>query len=431
MDELLQSGQETKRFLEMEYNLTGCLLVDTAKTLKLIRGLLSAEDFQNDTCRAIYLAALDLYSSGKPLDYALIQDKAVSLGYSFDLEISREIRLSYSTTANAEEFARRMHAESQNRQAAALGLDMAYRHVTPLEANGKLQEILKRQNYSAATPEEMANELADDLFNEDSDPPFLSTGYSSLDNIFSGGFIHGGLYVFAARTNVGKTNIAINISERVAARGKKVLYFTLEMPRKDINIRRIGVLKGLNTAKVKNKLYINDEEKGTQIMQALNSIHDHGIRIYDKPASMDEIEREVRCYDDLDLIVIDHIGIITPAGELAKLGPYPLMTNISHRLKRLALSTEIPILALCQLNREVEKQNREPILSDLRDSGSIEEDSDAVCLMHRESLGWPDEQRPKANEADYIKFLIKKNRHGATGSTTMKYYGINSRIVEG
>lgn len=221
MDELLQSGQETKRFLEMEYNLTGCLLVDTAKTLKLIRGLLSAEDFQNDTCRAIYLAALDLYSSGKPLDYALIQDKAVSLGYSFDLEISREIRLSYSTTANAEEFARRMHAESQNRQAAALGLDMAYRRVTPLEANGKLQEILKRQNYSAATPEEMANELADDLFNEDSEPPFLSTGYSSLDNIFSGGFIHGGLYVFAARTNVGKTNIAINISERVAARGKR------------------------------------------------------------------------------------------------------------------------------------------------------------------------------------------------------------------
>ena len=112
------------------------------------------------------------------------------------------------------------------------------------------------------------------------------------------------------------------------------------------------------------------------------------------------------------------------------MGPYQLMTNISHRLKRLALSTGTPILALCQLNREVEKQNREPILSDLRDSGAIEEDSDAVCLMHRESLGWPEEQRPKANEPDTIKFLIKKNRHGATGSTTMEYYGINSRITE-
>jgi replicative DNA helicase len=145
---------------------------------------------------------------------------------------------------------------------------------------------------------------------------------------------------------------------------------------------------------------------------------------------LDEIEREVRCYDDLDLIVIDHIGIIAPVGEMAKMGPYQLMTNISHRLKRLALSTGTPILALCQLNREVEKQNREPILSDLRDSGAIEEDSDAVCLMHRESLGWPEEQRPKANEPDTIKFLIKKNRHGATGSTTMEYYGINSRITE-
>ncbi|MBO7422668.1 MAG: AAA family ATPase, partial [Oscillospiraceae bacterium] len=370
------------------------------------------------------------YSSGKPLDYGLIQDRAIELGYSIDLGISRQVRLCYTTTANAEANARNMHKESQNRQAAAVGLELAYRQISPLEGAGKLQEILKKQNYSAASPEEMANELADYLFREDSEPPFLSTGYCTLDNIFSGGFVHGGLYVFAARTNVGKTNIAINISERVAAQGKHVLYFSLEMPRKDINIRRIGILKGLNTAKVKNKMYIDDEKKGLQIMQALNTISERRIRIYDIPATLDEIEREVRCYDDLDLIVIDHIGIIAPVGEMAKMGPYQLMTNISHRLKRLALSTGTPILALCQLNREVEKQNREPILSDLRDSGAIEEDSDAVCLMHRESLGWPEEQRPKANEPDTIKFLIKKNRHGATGSTTMEYYGINSRITE-
>ena len=403
--------------------------MDTERTLKTIRNLISAEDFQNDTCRAIYLASLDLYSSGKPLDYGLIQDRAIELGYSIDLGISRQVRLCYTTTANAEANARNMHKESQNRQAAAVGLELAYRQISPLEGAGKLQEILKKQNYSAASPEEMANELADYLFREDSEPPFLSTGYCTLDNIFSGGFVHGGLYVFAARTNVGKTNIAINISERVAAQGKHVLYFSLEMPRKDINIRRIGILKGLNTAKVKNKMYIDDEKKGLQIMQALNTISERRIGIYD-PATLDEIEREVRCYDDLDLIVIDHIGIIAPVGEMAKMGPYQLMTNISHRLKRLALSTGTPILALCQLNREVEKQNREPILSDLRDSGAIEEDSDAVCLMHRESLGWPEEQRPKANEPDTIKFLIKKNRHGATGSTTMEYYGINSRITE-
>ena len=102
MENILLNDQEAERALEMEYNITGCLLMDTERTLKTIRNLISAEDFQNDTCRAIYLASLDLYSSGKPLDYGLIQDRAIELGYSIDLGISRQVRLCYTTTANAE-----------------------------------------------------------------------------------------------------------------------------------------------------------------------------------------------------------------------------------------------------------------------------------------------------------------------------------------
>ena len=127
MENILLNDQEAERALEMEYNITGCLLMDTERTLKTIRNLISAEDFQNDTCRAIYLASLDLYSSGKPLDYGLIQDRAKELGYSIDLGISRQVRLCYTTTANAEANARNMHKESQNRQAAAVGLELAYR----------------------------------------------------------------------------------------------------------------------------------------------------------------------------------------------------------------------------------------------------------------------------------------------------------------
>ena len=211
MENILLNDQEAERALEMEYNITGCLLMDTERTLKTIRNLISAEDFQNDTCRAIYLASLDLYSSGKPLDYGLIQDRAIELGYSIDLGISRQVRLCYTTTANAEANARNMHKESQNRQAAAVGLELAYRQISPLEGAGKLQEILKKQNYSAASPEEMANELADYLFREDSEPPFLSTGYCTLAApliIFSAVVLFMAVFTFSQRGRTSARQIS-------------------------------------------------------------------------------------------------------------------------------------------------------------------------------------------------------------------------------
>lgn len=431
MDTFLLAVEDQKITLQSEFNVIGCLLVDTENTLEQIRGIISPDDFRNETCEALYRATLELSANNQPFDPILIQNRAAELGYRVDTEICREIKQCYTTTSNVRLHAEKIQEASQKRKAAAIGQELAEGRIPILESLGKLQEILNRDKRAAGKPEEMANELADYLFREDAEPPFLSTGYSNLDGILSGGFARGGVYTFAARTNVGKTNVAVNIAEKVAARGKTVLYFTLEMPKADINIRRIGIISGLGTADVKSKRFLKDEKKPARVMEALDTISKRQFLIYDMPSTVDDIEREVRSHENLDLIVIDHIGIISEPEGAGKFSQYQFMSGISHRLKRIALSTRVPILALCQLNRETEKrQDKEPILSDLRDSGSIEEDSDSVILLYRPSIYLSEDQRPKPTQPDEIYCLVKKNRHGALGTAILKFYGENSRIIE-
>ncbi len=431
MEAFLMAAEEQKVVLQSEFNVIGCLLVDTDNTLKMIRGIITPDDFQNETCQSLYRAALDLAADNQPLDHILIEKRAIELGLQIDADTSREIKQCFTTTANVTLHAAKILEAAQKRKGAAVGLELTEYSIPILDAIGKLQEILNREKRAAGRPEDMANELADYLFHEDKEPPFLSTGYNNLDGILGGGFVHGGLYTFAARTNVGKSNIAINISEKIAARGKTVLYFSFEMPKTDINIRRIGIISGISTGDIKSKRFLKNQEKPARIMQTLDTISKRPFLIYDLPGTLDDIETEIRSHEQLDLIVIDHIGIISEPEGAGRYSQYQFMTGISHRLKRIALSTRVPILALCQLNRETEKrQDKEPILSDLRDSGSIEEDSDSVILLYRPSIYLSEDSRPKPTEPDDIYCLVKKNRHGALGTAIVKFYGENSRIIE-
>ena len=440
MDDYLISADKEKIDLQSEYNVIGCLLVKPVDSVNILRGIITPDDFLSDTCRALYTAAADLVNSGQTIDQILIQNRASEMGYDIDADLCREIQACYTTNANITAHAERIREASQRRKAVAVGMELAEEKLSVLDAVGKLQEIICRHKQTAGTPEEMANELTDYLFTNDAAPPFLSTGYNSLDKILNGGFSGGGIYIFAARTNVGKTNVGINIAEKIAKRGKKVLYFSFEMSRIDINARRTAIISGVSSSKILDKSFRTDKmkqpgkeerEKEQKVVEALKQIYRQPFLIYDLPCTLNEIEREIRSHDDLSLIVIDHIGIISDSDGAGRTSQYQAMTAISHRLKRIALSTRIPFLVLAQLNREVEKRNdKEPMLSDLRDSGSLEEDADAVILLYRESLYLEEKDRPKPWEADNMAFLIKKNRRGALGTAIMKFYGDTLRIVE-
>lgn len=151
--------------------------------------------------------------------------------------------------------------------------------------------------------------------------------------------------------------------------------------------------------------------------------------ICDTPSSMEDIERQARSIKNLALIVVDHIGLVKSKTSGSR---YEIMTDTAHRLKQLALSLQIPIIALCQLNRQsLQRDGKRPTMADLRDSGAIEEDSDVVCLLFREAEYRPKDKQPKPWELQTVDFIVDKNRHGMTGIVRLDYCPMNARILEG
>jgi replicative DNA helicase len=173
---------------------------------------------------------------------------------------------------------------------------------------------------------------------------------------------------------------------------------------------------------------IRDENDYRRVMEAAEYLSKVPFYIIDKPCTVDDIERHIRTEDGTELVVIDHIGLIKPSGRSSR---YEIMTEISHRLKQIALSTGIPIIALCQLNRASEaRDSKRPSVADLRDSGAIEEDSDVVALLFRPAMHLPEDERPKPWEEQEIEIIVDKNRHGMQGSVSLGFTGSTALVLD-
>ena len=432
MDEFL-SVNDYRLTAQAENALMGCLLVQPAETVASAKGILAESDFQNSFAKTVFAVAVDLVSSGKPCDPVLIQAEAAKRGIALDNEYCAEAMRMFVTTANVAETARVIHDAALARKARVIGAALARNEFTPVEALQQLQELLTVQNSRIHTPQEAAMRTMDFICSAATgeSKPFLSTGFPSLDAQLSGGLVDGGLITVAARPGTGKTTAALNIAENVSASKAPVLYVSLEMTEEQLWACRIANYSGLSRSSVyAGKISQDDEESWVRLTEAFERLYDRPFYIRDVPSSLEDIEREVRCLDNIALVVIDHIGLVKPSpGQRGS--RYEIVTNVSHRLKQLALSMNVPILALCQLNRASEqRENKRPSMADLRDSGAVEEDSDAVILLFREGQYLPEALRPKPWEVQDIDFLIEKNRHGMTGRVTLDYCGMNSRIME-
>ena len=203
MDELISMGSKNQLALDSEYNLAGCLLVDTLQAVEIIRNTVFVDDFQDKRCRAIYTATLEMVSNGEKCDPGLIQHKVEEMGVQIEAEFCREIRLNYTTTANALEHAKIVSEAAQKRRAASVAMDLVGDRITILEALARLQSIMNAEKQTLPTAMELINEYTDYLFSDDPEEPCLSTGYSKLDEILSGGIMKGGLYTLAARSGIG------------------------------------------------------------------------------------------------------------------------------------------------------------------------------------------------------------------------------------
>lgn len=413
---------------DAERSLAGCLLCDPLPTFRQIRGIVSAGDFLSSDAAAVYRAAAVLLRDENACDPVLIQEEAARQGAPLSNEYCAEVMRLYVTTANAAETARVVHEAAQKRAGRAIGLSLADDTLTPVEALARLQELLTAQSSKIHSPMEAASAVMDYISAAASGKsrPFLSTGYISLDRQLSGGLAAGGLITVAARPGTGKTTAALNIAENVAAAGGKVLYISLEMTEAQLWACRAASASGLSRSAIYGGRIIGED--WPKLNAAFDLLAKRPLLIRDLPSTLEDIEREARCDDGLELLVVDHIGLVKPTEKGSR---YEQMTATAHALKQLALSLRVPILALCQLNRQSEqREGKRPTMADLRDSGAVEEDSDVVCLLFRGAQYLPPKEQPAPWTTQEIDFIVDKNRHGATGIVTLSFCGLTSRITE-
>ena len=418
-----------------EESVVSCILCAPTEPLPLIRPIVQASDFAIEAAGSVFRAACILSDSGKPIDPATILEQSAESGLPLSSEWVKETMTAYLTTANVEYNARIVRESSVNRRAKDIGFALENGDLAPQDAMEQLQDALAARVSTLSTPLEDANRFMNYLNDVASGEKkaFVSTGLENLDDILDGGLVSEGLITIAARPGIGKTVLGLVIAENVAAAGGRVLYESLERSKEQLWSRRVARKSGVSYSKLMSGTFQTDDRLEWQkIIEAMSNLSERQLFISSENARVDDIERHVRQAGNLDLIVIDHLGLIIPDKVTDSL--YLPTTMACHSLKRLAKSTGTPILMLCQLNRaNTGRADKRATLADLRNSGAIEEDSDAVIFLHRDAYYLPPEDQPGSWEPQTMEVNVAKNRHGRTGAVYMDFVGMlaNVRPKEG
>lgn len=413
-----------------EESVAGCILCAPQETLPLIRQIVSASDFATDPARSVFRAASSLSDDHKPIDPTTILAQAEKEGLPLSAEWVKQTMAAYLTTANVEYNASIIRERAVTRKAKDIGWALEQGEIEPQTAVEQLQDALSARPTVLSTPVEDARQFFNYLNDVSSGEvkPFISTGLRNLDEILGGGLISEGLITLAGRPGQGKTVAGLVIAENVAAAGGRVLYESLEMSKEQLWARRVARATGIAYKKLLNgKFDVDSERDWKAIAKATSDLSKRSLYISSTNAKLADIERHVRQSGKLDLIVIDHLGLIIPDKVTDSL--YLPTTMACHALKRLAKSTGTPVLMLCQLNRaNTQRQDKRGTLADLRNSGAIEEDSDAVIFIHRDAYYLPPEEQPKPWEPQVMEMNVAKNRHGETGAVYMDFVGMLANI---
>lgn len=241
--------------------------------------------------------------------------------------------------------------------------------------------------------------------------------FEKLDNLLAGGLYGSMLFTIGARPSVGKTAYAVNLARQIVSEDPEVQvdFFTLEMNKREMLNRFISAVANVDSQKLKNPSDL-DLLFSEQVSAGINWVRNHKIRIYDRVLTLGGIlsvikKNAAKAKPDKYVAIIDYIGLVKVNGRQDR---WLQVGKITRELKIIANEYNIPVIALAQLNRGVEsRQNKEPLLSDLRESGSIEQDSNVVAFLYR-----PDDEN-----RELVKLSIRKNREGSLGDISYYFDG--------
>ena len=431
MDDLLH--RQIPHSIEAEQSVIGAMLIDSRCVGDVI-GILKADDFYSTVNRNIFETMFSMFSFAKPIDPVTVIERMREDGLWTDDTPGyiRDLMFITPTAANAVEYAWIVKDKALLRGIADAGgsiSEMAISGETGamsiLEAAEKKVYAL-RQDRSRASLEDISKILIDvykyirDAAKADIGIPGLSTGFNDLDKIMMG-LNDSDLILIASRPGMGKTSIALNIALHVAKKSdKSVAVFSLEMSREQLAMRLLSSAALIDGKKLQTGRLNEDEWR--RLADAAKLISDAKLLINDDASlTVTEMNAQCRRLTDLGLVVIDYLQLMSAAtNERAYRGEnrVQIVTEISRTMKVMAKELNVPIICLSQLNRESEKRasNKRPLLSDLRESGSIEQDADIVIGLYRDDYYDKESEMPNIAEC-----IVLKNRRGEMGTVEMRW----------
>lgn len=412
-----------------EQYLCGAILISGEAVMKAIRGIVTPDCFQMEAYRAIFTAALCLLEDGTPIDPVSIAATAKRQGVELSNKLLLELMEIVPTAANCVDYAHRVAEDARKRRIKALAERIEADGVSTsdelLAALQREAQAIQGSNYQRGllSPVDTLRRFMDYVVQAgEKRDNFISTGFPRLDGILGGGFIRGGLYILGARPAVGKSTFALNLADGIAG---NLFFVSLEMSPEQILAKRVSRLTGYTASKLLSGQLPDKAWEAVAI--ATTSIDKSGVYINSRyDLTVQEIHLLAQSVPELRCIILDYLGLIQPATRSGS--TYEQVSAISRELKRMAVSLNVPVVCLCQLSRKIEeRKDKKPMLSDLRDSGAIEQDADGVLFLYREDYytGSPADGFPST-----VELTVAKNRHGKTGEDQFNFWLSSSAFRE-
>ncbi|MEA2112813.1 MAG: replicative DNA helicase [Patescibacteria group bacterium] len=395
--------------------------------------IISEDCFYSEKHRIVFKAMMDLFAKKDPVDLLTLSSQ---LKENNQLDIIggnvflTELVETVPSSANAEHYAKIVHKKYMMRRLIGAGEEISnlgYNESENLEdvldkAEKNVYEVtsslISRSFIKIKDALGEAWERLDKLHKSDGKLRGVPTGFKELDAKLSG-FQNSDLIILAARPSMGKTSLALDVARKIATTGDyPVAIFSLEMSSQQLVDRMLAADSNVDAWKLRTGKLTKDEEFNL-IRESLDNLSKAPIFIDDQASNnilgMRSVARKLKRQHGLSLIIVDYLQLMAPTQSRGSDSMVQQVTEISRSLKHLARELDIPVIALSQLSRAVESRGGRPRLSDLRDSGSIEQDADVVMFIHRENL---EDGSGKSNLAE---ILIEKHRNGPTGKVELNF----------
>lgn len=437
----MELGKIPPHDLEAEQAIIGSMLTDKDAVIASIE-VLKEEDFYREDNKAIYSAILNLYNRAEPIDIITVKAELESMG-KFEkiggLEYLAELPEKVPTTANAIKYIKIVEEKSTLRRLIKTANEIIELGYSPTEevedimegAEKKIFNIMQDKAQKSYTPikdalVESFTKL-EELYNRKQHITGVPSGFTELDYRTAG--FHGSeLILIAARPAMGKTAFALNIATHAAMKGNTpVALFSLEMSKEQLVNRILCSESMVDSNKVRTgKL---EEDDWTKLAGTIGPLSEAEIYIDDTPGiNIMEIRakcRKLKLEKNIGMVVIDYLQLIQGSNNRRSGSREQEISEISRSLKILAKELDVPVIALSQLSRAAEQRpDHRPMLSDLRESGAIEQDADIVMFLYRD-----DYYNKDSEKKDIAEIIIAKHRGGSTGTIELLWLGSYTKFV--